>query len=608
MATFNPGFTRPNVYVRQTSGQGAPALPPPFTAVFIGHGSSAMLKSINIVRGAGDDILELNRDVSAIVSITHKVLGTSYSRSASAGWTLLTGTGTASLSWAGTSPTQAPAEGDTYTVTYYALKRPVVDYAPRSYTNLQAQIDYSGVPSETGSDVLSGTTISNNISLAASIGVQQGMGQWWSAELDPVDESAVAVARTSGTSVSDAAPGTTTVGVVTLDVNLDGDGVRSISLETDLASGAAIAADIQAKVRALLSTNPAKQKAYSSFTAEYTTVYTLTSGSTGSSSSVVVSGGTGAVGLKLGVANGGTEAAGVPAYAALDLSQEAGLLTATQQALSRLFLVDGYALVPLFPIVQASDSGQDVNQSLMSVIKAHITAARAVIEQKWRVAIYGAQKNTDTGATPEVKYIDSATALGTDANVYVAPGTCSYVYGGNTFEIPGYGIASAVAGIIANPTYDPGEPISGKQLVGFSEIADPFNNTQKALMGAAGILMIDSELGTPAIIMDLTTDQSNAVNSQVKFTKSKDYVAKSLRVILRKLYINTRNLGPSTLSAIAGSVRMVLQQMVWLRILNDFNGLVVTRNQIDARQVDISVNIQLVPDVTWIYINLGITL
>jgi hypothetical protein len=567
-----------------------------------------MLKSVDIVRGTGSDILELSRDVSAIVSVTHKILGTSYSRSASAGWTLLTGTGTSTMTWAGTSPTQAPASGDTYTVTYYAFKRPLLDYAPRSYTSLQAQIDYSGVPAETGSTVISGTTISNNISLAASIGVQQGMGQWWSAELDAVDETAVAVSRTAGTSISDAAPGTTTTGVVTLTLNLDGDGAQTVSLETDLASGAAIAADIQAKVRALVSTNPAKQQAYSSFTAVYTTVYTLTSGTTGSASTVVVSGGTGAAGLKLGLANGGTEAAGIPAYTALDLTLEAGLLTATQQALSKLLLVDGYALVPLFPIVQATDSGQDVNQSLMSVVKAHITAARAVIEQKWRLAIYGAQKNTDVGATPETKYIDSAAALGTDANVYVAPGTCSYVYGGNTLEIPGYGIAAAIAGIIANPTYDPGEPISGKQLVGFSEIADPFNNTQKALMGAAGVLMIDSELGTPAIIMDLTTDQSNAVNSQVKFTKSKDYVAKSLRVILRKLYINTRNLGPSTLSAIAGSVRMVLQQMVWLHILNDFSGLVVTRNETDSRQVDISVNIQLVPDVSWIYINLGITL
>jgi hypothetical protein len=127
-------------------------------------------------------------------------------------------------------------------------------------------------------------------------------------------------------------------------------------------------------------------------------------------------------------------------------------------------------------------------------------------------------------------------------------------------------------------------------------------------MGNAGVLMIDSELGTPAVIMDLTTDQTTAVNSQLKFTKAADYVSKSLRLILRRIYINTRNLGPSTLSAISATVRMVLQQMVWLGIINDFSGLSVTRNGSDSRQVDVSVEILLTPDVSWIFVSLGVSI
>lgn len=116
-------------------------------------------------------------------------------------------------------------------------------------------------------------------------------------------------APTFGTSVSGATPATATTSGDTLILNLNGDGAKTIILATS-GSGAAVAADIQAKVRALLANSPVNQVAYDGFTAVYTTVYTLTSGTLGTGSSVVVTGGTAAAALKLGVANGGTEVAG----------------------------------------------------------------------------------------------------------------------------------------------------------------------------------------------------------------------------------------------------------------------------------------------------------
>ena len=220
----------------------------------------------------------------------------------------------------------------------------------------------------------------------------------------------------------------------------------------------------------------------------------------------------------------------------------------------------------------------------------------------------GAQKNTDTGTNPETKYITSAAALGTNALAYVAPATAKFIYGGLEYTLDGYSIAAAIAGIMTNPNYGPGEPIAGKQVVGFSEIKDKFNTTQKNLMGGAGILMIDSEMGAPAIIMDLTTDQSTPVLSQLKFTRAADYVSKALRLILRRMYINTNNLGTATLANIGTSVKMILQQLAWLHIINDASDPVITKNSTEKRQVDIGVNIQLVPDVSWVYISLGVNL
>jgi len=119
------------------------------------------------------------------------------------------------------------------------------------------------------------------------------------------------ISGTFGTSVS-ASPATIVSGG-TLTLNLNGDGVQIITLGTD-ATGAAIAADIQARVRALTAHTGGNQPAYNNFTATYdedTGLYTLTSGTTGTGSSVVITGASEAIKLLLGTARGGIEISGM---------------------------------------------------------------------------------------------------------------------------------------------------------------------------------------------------------------------------------------------------------------------------------------------------------
>jgi type VI secretion system secreted protein VgrG len=116
------------------------------------------------------------------------------------------------------------------------------------------------------------------------------------------------VVGTAGTSVS-AFPSTSLSGG-TLILNIDGGAPHTITLGSDL-SGSAVAADIQSQIRALFPLNPS----YSGFVAAFnslTGLYTLTSGTTGSSSSVVVTGGTDSLSLLLGVSKGGVELVGIP--------------------------------------------------------------------------------------------------------------------------------------------------------------------------------------------------------------------------------------------------------------------------------------------------------
>lgn len=122
----------------------------------------------------------------------------------------------------------------------------------------------------------------------------------------------------AGRSVSGPAPATAlTAGLNDrIAVNLDGDGPRTVTLGTQT-TAVAIAAAIQATVRALVPLNPANQPAYTTFRCDYSVsnpgLYTLRSGTAGPSSSVVVTPAAtqdGTHALKLGASNGGQEHVG----------------------------------------------------------------------------------------------------------------------------------------------------------------------------------------------------------------------------------------------------------------------------------------------------------
>jgi hypothetical protein len=133
-----------------------------------------------------------------------------------------------------------------------------------------------------------------------------------------LDDNTVTVsgAGTAGTSVSNTSPATTLGG--TLLISVDGT-PYSIALGPGT-TGIAIAADIQAKMRTA---------GAAGFIATYnalTTRYTFTSGTTGSSSSVVVTGGTFAGILKLGMPPG-IETPGLPVLGYFSVDFNTGVLT-----------------------------------------------------------------------------------------------------------------------------------------------------------------------------------------------------------------------------------------------------------------------------------------
>ena len=164
----------------------------------------------------------------------------------------------------------------------------------------------------------------------------------------------------SGYSRSAAYAAINTAAGITLDLDVDGDGVQTIiiSLHT---SGSDVAADIQTKVRALTANIPTNQPAFDDFTCVFNGTinqYTLTSGSTGIGSTVVVSGGTAAPSLYLGLTEGGYEVRG-----------NSHVLKQTAQ---RVLTVQNSSGV-VFPDVSATTNTPGPNQVIVSIATNQVT-------------------------------------------------------------------------------------------------------------------------------------------------------------------------------------------------------------------------------------------
>jgi len=173
-----------------------------------------------------------------------------------------------------------------------------------------------------------------------------------SALLGPVD-SILATTKVVDTSLqagySDSAvlAATTVAAGVTLTINMNGTGVQTIILAGTLTSGQLIAAEIQKQLRLLGFVGAVCT--YNAITEQYT----ILSETTGAASSVVVTGGTAAASLKLGLANGGAEAAG---------SLAAGVLYGVHY-----FLTDAGRYISAEILVEGSEM---INHTDMNELKA----------------------------------------------------------------------------------------------------------------------------------------------------------------------------------------------------------------------------------------------
>ena len=221
-------------------------------------------------------------------------------------------------------------------------------------------------------------------------------------------------------------------------------------------------------------------------------------------------------------------------------------------------------------------------------------------ERKERTAILGLDNS------PSITTIENlAVALGDKRVSLVYPTTVKLLLEGVDTSIGGYILAAAIAGIRANPNYDVAEPLTRKEVIGFTEITDNLIRSQKNDLASHGICIVESQSGIARVRHSLTTDMTTVQNQEFSITELTDYTGQVTREILEQMYVGAKILSETPLM-VAATLRVVLQNLIDRSIITAFTGISASQNSTDPRQIDVRFAFSPVYPLNWVYIEYSI--
>ena len=308
------------------------------------------------------------------------------------------------------------------------------------------------------------------------------------------------------------------------------------------------------------------------------------------------------LGLQIFFQNGG----GVALAVQVDPAGATPTMLEWQEAIDKLKETDAYCIIPLL------ETNYNTNTWLPSYMKQHVEQMSSTVERRERITVLGGPTGADNKSDKDGSitnylnlFTDSATRSARMA--YLAPSSGKKTLTTQLTLAAPY-LAAAVAGVICNPAYTSGEPISGKSLTGFDSVEDIYARAQKNQLAADGLMYLEQSGTAIKIRHALSTSNTDIVRAELKITRIKDSIARLMRTTLEGTFINTRNVGSVTLNSIKGYVILLLDGVASLRDIVAYENVQVTQNPTDPRQVDVSFQIRPSWDVSWILITFGVTI
>ena len=269
-------------------------------------------------------------------------------------------------------------------------------------------------------------------------------------------------------------------------------------------------------------------------------------------------------------------------------------------AIDKLESEEVTVVIPCVPV------SSTVNTGVPAYLSTHVDLMSEVLEGKFRIVILGVPAGTD--ATGFSTALSEYTALGAIANRrigVIGTSRAQITINSELKEVGSWAMACAIGGIIGIESNNAGEPISGKILAGFTAIYDTFKRNQKNQIAQQGVTVIEKDGAVYRVRHFLSTDMATVLTQEMKATIISDYIASITINALKAVFINTRNLGEETTSNIKAVQRLLLEAQV-PDIINGYDKIDATVNELDPRQIDLNFAILPTLDVNWIYVTLGV--
>jgi len=251
---------------------------------------------------------------------------------------------------------------------------------------------------------------------------------------------------------------------------------------------------------------------------------------------------------------------------------------------------------------------QACNTTLNTYMKAHVLGESSPEVRHWRVQFRGADGLSDAVTTIR----SQAQNMANERITVVAPPAFVSTFYDATADaeqdvlLPSSYMAAAYAGIIANPNNDAATPPTRKALIGIKNLSTfDYSKTDKDLLGAAGVTVIENQGGTIRIRHALTTDTSNVSRLSQSIVFIKDNVRKELSTRLDQSFIGVKA-DNTVKSRIAAEIEAFLRLKVRDEIITAFRNIKVTQSTTDPRTFSVSFDMAPVYPIEYVDVTISL--
>lgn len=210
------------------------------------------------------------------------------------------------------------------------------------------------------------------------------------------------------------------------------------------------------------------------------------------------------------------------------------------------------------------------------------------------------------GSVEDLANYSVADAFGDSYRVeYFYPDQIVVQVGADREIVDGFFIAAAAAGYFSGNTAIQ-EPLTNKVLSGFSILrSKTYSPLVEENISAAGVTLLTPVTGGGLVVWGKTTTISlEATEQEISIVFIRDHISKAMRRAFLP-YIG-RAESPTTKSTLFAVAQSLMKSFLQQRLITAYDGLSVTRDEVEPRQWNVSVYVQPTYPINWVYILINV--